>query len=464
MSPKLPARLLATQSDKRLVEMVGEGNERAFDALVQRYRRQLLRYCARMGLSEARADDVLQHAFLQAWLALERGAEVRELKPWLYRVVHNAAVNALRSSARDHGPLADVEELDSAPAVESELKRRIAVRAALSDVAALPPMQRDALLMSAVGGRSHQEVANALGVTDGAVRGLLYRARATLRGAAAALTPQPLLSWGSGGASRVSQAASRLAELASAGGGSDMGATLLKGAAVAVTGALAAGAVLGPLHHHGASHPRGLASSTLASSGKQQLPPVSDARSTGSTNVDGGKAHIRLVHSSPSKRRHRISVSFAPAPSSSVHGKGTAGTRPVAIITPVSNLRSGAGGSSGRSPGGASTASSSSGSTAQVAGGSSGESSHGSSGSSGDAPESGGSTSEGGGAHSGDGGEQSGGGSKEDEAEASREKGEQEAEETRERSEQEAEKAREQAEREHEREAEEAHQGSGKDS
>jgi RNA polymerase sigma factor (sigma-70 family) len=463
MSPKLPARLLATQSDKRLVEMVGEGNERAFDALVQRYRRQLLRYCARMGLSEARAEDVLQHAFLQAWLALERGAEVRELKPWLYRVVHNAAVNALRSSARDHGPLAEVEGLDSAPAVESELEHRIAVRAALSDVAALPQMQREALLMSAVDGRSHQEVANALGVTDGAVRGLLYRARATLRGAAAALTPQPLLSWGSGGASRVSQAASRLTELAGAGGGSDMGATLLKGAAVAVTGALAAGAVLGPLHHHGASHARRLASTALVPSDKQQSPSASELRSPGPTHAGVGNAHVRLVHSSPSKTRPGISVSFAPGPTGSAHGKGTAGMRPVTVITPVSSLQSGASGS-GRSPGGASTGASSSGSTTQVAGGSSGESSHGGSSSPGGSPENGGSTSEGGGSHSGDGGEHGDGGSKEDEAEASREKAEQEAEETREHSEQEAERAHEQAEREHEKEAEEAHQGSGKDS
>ena len=52
MSPRISIRLLAAQSDQRLLALVDEGHERAFEALVQRYRRPLLRYCRRMGLSE----------------------------------------------------------------------------------------------------------------------------------------------------------------------------------------------------------------------------------------------------------------------------------------------------------------------------------------------------------------------------------------------------------------------------
>jgi hypothetical protein len=51
------------------------------------------------------------------------------------------------------------------------------------------------MLSTALEGRSHDEVADALGLTHGAVRGLIYRARATLRAAAAALTPSPLVHW-----------------------------------------------------------------------------------------------------------------------------------------------------------------------------------------------------------------------------------------------------------------------------
>jgi RNA polymerase sigma factor (sigma-70 family) len=262
MSPRIPIGLLAAQSDRRLLELVREGHERAFEVLVKRYRRQLLRYCRRMGLSDSRSEDVLQQAFLQAWLALERGVDVRAPKPWLYRIVHNAAVNVLRRSPDEHTELVDGAAVDSVAEREPGIESGLAVRQTLSDVAALPPMQREAMLMSAVDGRSHEEVADALGITHGAVRGLLYRARSTLRDAAAALIPQPLVSWAAGCASRGAPTADRLAELSAQGGGAGV---LVRGAEVAVSAAvLAAGVAVVPRHAHGASRASGRSHADVA--------------------------------------------------------------------------------------------------------------------------------------------------------------------------------------------------------
>ena len=271
MSPRISISLLAAQPDQRLLALARDGNERAFEALVHRYRRPLLRYCRRMRLSETRAEDVLQQAFLQAWLALSRGAEVRELRAWLYRIVHNVAVNAMRGTAESHGELTEAVQARAALAGESNLERRIAVREALGEVAELPQMQRAAIFLTAVGGQTHDEVADALGISHGALRGLLYRARATLRGAAAALTPSPLLAWAANGTGTAAPSAERLAEL-TAGGGAGFAGVLLKGAVVAVTaGALATGAgvvadrgreSVGRPHGAAGAGPRALAAST----------------------------------------------------------------------------------------------------------------------------------------------------------------------------------------------------------
>jgi RNA polymerase sigma factor (sigma-70 family) len=264
MSPRISIRLLIGQSDDRLLALAREGHERAFEALVHRYRRPLLRYCRRMGLADARAEDVLQHSFLQAWLALTRGPEVRELKPWLYRIVHNASVNAARASSEKQEQLTDAMPARVAVASGSDLEQRIAVRQTLSDVADLPQMQREAILLSAVAGQSHEQVADVLGVTDGAVRGLLYRARATLRAAAAALTPQPLISWACGGGAPT---ADRLAEAAAPVGATGMVAVVAKGAAVAVTAAVVVGgAAVVPLERH-ASHRSSSAASSRHAAG-----------------------------------------------------------------------------------------------------------------------------------------------------------------------------------------------------
>jgi RNA polymerase sigma factor (sigma-70 family) len=251
MSPRISIRLLATQSDQRLVALAREGHERAFEALVHRYRRPLLRYARRMRLSEARAEDVLQQAFMQSWIALSGGASVNDVRSWLYRIVHNVAVNAMRGPAGEaHGELTQAVQDRAGLAGVSNLERTIAMRDALSDVAALPRMQQQAIFLTAVDGQSHDEVAGVLGISEGALRGLLYRARTTLRGAAAALTPPPLLAWAAGGAGTAGPTAERLAELSAGGGAAGIAGLLFKGAVVAATaGAIATGTSVLSVHH-----------------------------------------------------------------------------------------------------------------------------------------------------------------------------------------------------------------------
>ena len=240
MSPSVSARLLSTQSDARLVAFARAGHERAFEALVRRYRGPLLGYCRRLLLSEERAEDALQQALMQAWLALRAGTEVHNAKAWLYRIVHNSALNALRVSGYDYCTLN--ESLSGADAPQEDLDRRIAVREALAGLAALPEMQREALLRTAVEGSSHREAARELGVSEPALRGLVYRARATLRAAAGAFVPGPVVSWALGAGSGT-QMGERVAEVGVGGGGAGVAGLLMKGGTMAVTAGVLAGSV-----------------------------------------------------------------------------------------------------------------------------------------------------------------------------------------------------------------------------
>ena len=264
MSPlALSVRFLQTQPDRRLMELARAGHERAFEALVQRYRRALLTYCRRLSPSEASAEDVLQQALMQAWVALGNPeVEVRDARAWLYRIVHNVAISQLRRPVHDS---LDVEDGGQTGDAEDEVERRLEVRAALAGLASLPELQRRVMLSTALEGRSHDEVAVALGLSHGAVRGLLYRARATLRAAAAAITPSPLVHWavrqgtGSGRSAAVVEAL--------AGGGSvGIGSLLVKGGAVvAAAGAIATAAgIAGHAGGHRPGHREALPTRTPA--------------------------------------------------------------------------------------------------------------------------------------------------------------------------------------------------------
>ena len=191
--PRQPSlTVLRSQSDERLVRLAREGHERAFEAIVERYRKGLHRCCRRL-LPEARAEDALQLALLAAWTALQRGDDVRELRPWLYQIVHRTgAQRAAQLGLRLRRARRVAADVATGP--EEDLERRAIVREALAGMAALPERQREALLRT-VGGASQREVARDLGLSTGAVRQLVHRARARLRAAATALTPLPLATW-----------------------------------------------------------------------------------------------------------------------------------------------------------------------------------------------------------------------------------------------------------------------------
>jgi RNA polymerase sigma factor (sigma-70 family) len=239
MTPLLSSALLRAQTDDRLVELAAAGHDRAFEAIVERYRRPLLRYLRRL-LSDTLAEDVVQATFINAWSSLRLGTEVRDLRPWLYRIAHNAAINALKKVGE---AMEEIPESAGGFATEpgAELERRDEMQRALTSIAALPSRQRTALLAVAVDGRAHSEVAQELGLTDGAVRQLVHRARTTLRHGATAMTPLPLLHAmvASAGDSTVA----RVAEVAAGAGGAGAASLSLKAGAAAVlaTGAIVTG-------------------------------------------------------------------------------------------------------------------------------------------------------------------------------------------------------------------------------
>jgi RNA polymerase sigma factor (sigma-70 family) len=269
------SRLLATQSDERLVDLLRAGSEPAFEAIVSRYRGPLLRYCSAL-LGRERAEDAVQQTFVNAYDAMHRDDRPLLLKPWLYRIAHNTAHNALRDNARGDEPLGDQTAAAERP--ELVLERREQLRSVLASVQDLPPRQRDALVLRELEGRSYEEISAALGVGGGAVRQLLNRARTTVRTAATAVTPVGLLlrlpTAGPGAGESVT---ARVAEMTGAAGA---GAVVTKVAATAlVTGAVAGGAAVAPLgESDGTPGPRGGAAEAREErGGGAQTPPATIA-------------------------------------------------------------------------------------------------------------------------------------------------------------------------------------------
>jgi RNA polymerase sigma-70 factor (ECF subfamily) len=185
------------------------GDEDAFAALTDPYRRELQLHCYRMLGGVQDAEDAVQETLLSAWRALGSFEERSSLRAWLYRIATNRCLNMLRDSAKGpaDGPGAHARPLvgpeparygewlwlepypeqllaglpDAAPGPDARYETREAVTLAfLTALHRLPPRQRATLVLRDVLGYSAAEAADMLDPTATSIHSALVRARATV--------------------------------------------------------------------------------------------------------------------------------------------------------------------------------------------------------------------------------------------------------------------------------------------
>ncbi len=166
-------------SDPRLVRLAREGDQRAFEAIFERYHQELYRYCRAILRDPDEAQDALQGTMASALRSLPGDEREIALRPWLYRVAHNEAISILRQrlSTVDSDRL---PERTAAPA-DSEAEARERLRHLVADLDQLPERQRGALVMRELSGLSYGEIGAALGASPAAARQTVYEARLAVR-------------------------------------------------------------------------------------------------------------------------------------------------------------------------------------------------------------------------------------------------------------------------------------------
>src|SRR5215468_7781477 len=166
----------------------------AFLALVAEVRPELHRYCARMMGSIAEGEDVVQDTLARAYYELSQLKEMPPLRPWLFRIAHNRALDCLRRYERRMSePIevaVDLADDDGGP--ESIVAREQAVRSAVSRFLELAPAQRSCVILKDVLDYSLDEIASLLELSISAVKAALHRGRGRLRQLSAA-APEPAL-------------------------------------------------------------------------------------------------------------------------------------------------------------------------------------------------------------------------------------------------------------------------------
>jgi RNA polymerase sigma-70 factor, ECF subfamily len=179
----------AREVDAELVQRVQAGDKQAFNLLVSKYQRRVIRLLSRLIRDPAEIEDVTQEAFIKAYRALPNFRGDSAFYTWLYRIAVNTAKNYLAAQGRRPRTISefpggedgesfeamDVLEDNNTP--ESAMLTRQVAETVNRAIEALPEDLRTAITLREIEGLSYEEIAQAMSCPIGTVRSRIFRAR-----------------------------------------------------------------------------------------------------------------------------------------------------------------------------------------------------------------------------------------------------------------------------------------------
>ncbi len=176
ISTAIPAEPL--DWDDKLLDRAVAGEIQAFERLYREHVGRVHALCLRLTRSAANAEDCTQQTFIRAWSSLRQFETRSSFSTWLHRIAVNVVLDQRRKRSSKEASLTDAKhEHATGHCVDTPVELREIEAAILS----LPERARDVLVLSALYGHSHSEVAEMLTIAEGTCKAQLHRARQLLR-------------------------------------------------------------------------------------------------------------------------------------------------------------------------------------------------------------------------------------------------------------------------------------------
>ena len=168
--------------DSALVARSAAGEREAFDVIVERHRRAVYQVCYRFVNNHEDASDLAQDVFVRAWRGMKNFKGHSALSTWLYRIAVNVCLNRVSAKTPITEPIEsdrfEDHRIEGAPHAMMREQRAVVVRKA---IASLPAKQRATLILRTYHELSHQQIADMLGSSVGAVKANFFHALGNLK-------------------------------------------------------------------------------------------------------------------------------------------------------------------------------------------------------------------------------------------------------------------------------------------
>ncbi len=181
---------LITLSDEKLVVLYANGENQAFDVLVERYKERVYSYIYHTVKCEDLADDIFQDTFVKAITTINQGryTENGKFLPWIFRIAHNLIIDYFRQEKSENTQSCDCEDVDilnrkdlSESTIEDQIVTEQIYQAVKHLVCALPKSQRDVLTMRYYKNMSFKEIAETTNVSINTALGRMRYAILNMR-------------------------------------------------------------------------------------------------------------------------------------------------------------------------------------------------------------------------------------------------------------------------------------------
>lgn len=171
---------LSQKTDEEVVKIICLGDKEAYAEIIERYQKKLLRYATSILGDYHKAEDAVQEGFIKAYININSFNQNKKFSSWLYRIVHNQAINLIDKHQKRKTIEIDFD-IDSGVNLEEEMIKANLIKEAQTCLKEMPVNYREPLALYYLEEKSYEEISDILRMPLGTVGTRINRAKGVLK-------------------------------------------------------------------------------------------------------------------------------------------------------------------------------------------------------------------------------------------------------------------------------------------
>ncbi|HBA46121.1 MAG: RNA polymerase, sigma-24 subunit, ECF subfamily [Candidatus Nomurabacteria bacterium GW2011_GWA2_43_66] len=167
-------------TDEEIIEKVRTSNQDLYAVVIDRYQKKLIRYAYNLIKNEERAADIVQESFIKAFINLNSFNIKKKFSSWIYRIVHNQAINLAKKYQKET-PLLENWDFKSNDDIEKDFEEKETKEKVEKCLKEIPLLYSEPLSLHYIDEKSYEEISDILRIPMGTVATRINRAKKLMK-------------------------------------------------------------------------------------------------------------------------------------------------------------------------------------------------------------------------------------------------------------------------------------------